>query len=105
MKSFVNTATETPASVPMANLDIVRSWKDPRYRRSLSAQQLQTLPEHPAGPAMLTDQELKVAGGLMQEEDFSIPRDYGAAMHAVDIPRLEDLRVLMAANTSPACRP
>ena len=70
MESIVNTPTETPA-VP--NLDIVRSWKDPRYRRSLSAQQLQTLPEHPAGPAMLTDQELKVAGGLMPEDDFSFP--------------------------------
>ncbi len=72
MDNIVNTA-ETP-SVSMANLDIVRSWKDPRYRRSLSAQQLQTLPDHPAGPVMLTDQELKVAGGLALEEgDFSIP--------------------------------
>jgi mersacidin/lichenicidin family type 2 lantibiotic len=68
MESFVT----TPPESPMANLDIVRSWKDPRYRRGLSAQQLQTLPEHPAGPAMLTDQELKVAGGLMGE-DFSFP--------------------------------
>jgi mersacidin/lichenicidin family type 2 lantibiotic len=73
MESFVCTPTETPASVPLADLDIVRSWKDPRYRRGLSAQQLQTLPDHPAGPAMLTDQELKVAGGLMLDEDFSIP--------------------------------
>ena len=65
----------TPAetSVPMANLDIVRSWRDPRYRRSLSAQQLQALPDHPAGPAMLTDQELKVAAGISLDEDFSIP--------------------------------
>jgi mersacidin/lichenicidin family type 2 lantibiotic len=72
MENIVTTPTENPV-VPMANLDIVRSWKDPRYRRGLSAQQLQTLPEHPAGPAMLTDQELKVAGGLMLDEDFSIP--------------------------------
>jgi mersacidin/lichenicidin family type 2 lantibiotic len=60
-------------AVPTADLDIVRSWKDPRYRRSLSTQQLQTLPDHPAGPVMLTDQELKVAGGLAVEEDISIP--------------------------------
>ena len=59
--------------VSAADLDIVRSWKDPRYRRSLSTQQLQTLPDHPAGPAMLTDQELKVAGGLAVDEDISIP--------------------------------
>ena len=61
MEGLVHPPTET------ASLDIVRSWKDPKYRRSLSAQQLQTLPEHPAGPAMLTDQELKAAGGLMTE--------------------------------------
>lgn len=73
MENIVNPLTETTSLVPTANLDIVRSWKDPRYRRGLSAQQLQTLPEHPAGPAMLTDQELKAAGGLMLEDDFSIP--------------------------------
>lgn len=66
METLVNSTTP-------ANLDVVRSWKDPRYRRSLSAQQLQTLPEHPAGPAMLTDQELKGAAGLALDEDFSIP--------------------------------
>ena len=63
--------------VPTTDLDIVRSWKDPRYRRSLSTQQLQTLPDHPAGPVMLTDQELKVAGGLAVEEDISIPLTTG----------------------------
>ncbi len=67
MERIVHTPTET--------LDVIRSWRDPRYRRSLSLQQLQTLPEHPAGSAMLTDQELKIAGGLMldEDEDFSIP--------------------------------
>jgi len=59
--------------VSTADLDIVRSWKDPRYRRSLSTQQLRALPDHPAGPATLTDQELKVAGGLALDEDISIP--------------------------------
>ena len=68
---IVHTSAETP--VPIANLDVVRSWKDPRYRRNLSAQQLQALPEHPAGPAMLTDLELKVAAGISLDEDFSIP--------------------------------
>jgi mersacidin/lichenicidin family type 2 lantibiotic len=72
MEGMFNTPAET--QVPLTTLDIVRSWKDPRYRRTLSAQQLQTLPNHPAGPALLTDQELKVAGGLMlEEEDISIP--------------------------------
>jgi mersacidin/lichenicidin family type 2 lantibiotic len=72
MEGMFNTPAET--QVPLTTLDIVRSWKDPRYRRTLSVQQLQTLPNHPAGPALLTDQELKVAGGLMlEEEDISIP--------------------------------
>jgi len=52
-----------------ANLDVVRSWKDPRYRRSLSTQQLERLPQHPSGSALLTDQELKAASGLGAEDD------------------------------------
>jgi mersacidin/lichenicidin family type 2 lantibiotic len=63
MEGLVHPPTET------ANLDVIRSWKDPRYRRSLSAQQLQTLPEHPAGAAMLTGKELKAASGLIFDED------------------------------------
>ena len=60
----------TPAET--ANLDVIRSWKDPRYRRTLSSQQLQTLPQHPSGSAMLTDQELKSASGLScSEEEFT----------------------------------
>ena len=101
MENIVNNRN----TVPTANLDIVRSWKDPRYRRSLSAQQLQTLPEHPAGPAMLTDQELKVAGGLDAGRGFFHTTDDGIGMHRVDIPQLEVMRVLRAANISPACRP
>lgn len=48
----------------MSDVDIVRAWKDPRYRRSLSAQQLEWLPGNPAGPADLTAEELKAAAGL-----------------------------------------
>ncbi|HYX52248.1 MAG TPA: mersacidin/lichenicidin family type 2 lantibiotic [Candidatus Limnocylindrales bacterium] len=61
-------------TTPQSNLDVIRSWKDPKYRRSLTAQQLQAIPEHPAGSFMITEQEMKVASGLMMEdEDFSIP--------------------------------
>jgi len=67
MEGTVHFSAETP--VPMTSLDVVRSWKDPRYRRSLSARQLQAVPEHPSGAAMLTDQELRTASGLMLEED------------------------------------
>jgi len=69
MEDIVHSSMETPVAASMSNLDIVRSWKDPRYRRSLSVQQLHTLPEHPAGAATLTDQELKAASGLTDKED------------------------------------
>ncbi|HEY7403049.1 MAG TPA: mersacidin/lichenicidin family type 2 lantibiotic [Candidatus Angelobacter sp.] len=74
MENIFNAPAETQVPVSLTKLDVIRSWKDPKYRRSLSLQQLQALPEHPAGPAQLADQELKVAGGLMlEEEDISIP--------------------------------
>jgi len=59
-------------SVETANLDVIRSWKDPRYRRSLSAQQLERLPQHPSGSALLTDQELKAASGLESQDTFMV---------------------------------
>lgn len=52
------------------NLDVIRAWRDPRYRRSLSAEQIQRLPGNPAGPADLTADEVKAAAGLASEEDF-----------------------------------
>jgi mersacidin/lichenicidin family type 2 lantibiotic len=61
-------------ATPQSTVDVIRSWKDPKYRRSLTTQQLQAIPQHPAGPTMLSDQEVKIASGLMTEdEDFSIP--------------------------------
>ena len=73
MEGTHNTPAETPVSLSIINPDIViRSWKDARYRRSLSAQQLQTLPNNPAGPSTLTDAELRLAGGLASEEDAGV---------------------------------
>jgi mersacidin/lichenicidin family type 2 lantibiotic len=56
----------------MSDLEIVRSWRDAKYRRSLSADQLLRLPGNPAGSADLTDDELKVAGGLAMDADVAI---------------------------------
>lgn len=78
MEGSIHSAAEIP-DVSTISLDVVRFWKDPRYRRSLSAQQLQVLPEHPAGSAMLTDQELKAASGLMDAED-----KFGVLTTAID---------------------
>lgn len=46
-----------------SDVDVVRAWKDPAYRRSLSAEQLAALPEHPAGLVDLSDEDLAGANG------------------------------------------
>ena len=48
----------------MARADVVRAWKYPRYRDTLSAEELSGLPAHPAGLVELGDSELKQASGL-----------------------------------------
>lgn len=47
----------------MFDFDVVRAWKDAKYRRSLSPEQLAQLPENPAGMVELSDSELGAAGG------------------------------------------
>ena len=48
----------------MSHLDIIRAWKDAEYRNSLSAEQLNQLPEHPAGMSGLSDEALQaIVGG------------------------------------------
>jgi mersacidin/lichenicidin family type 2 lantibiotic len=48
----------------MSDLDVIRAWRDPHYRRSLSADELARLPENPAGLIELSDDELRSAGGV-----------------------------------------
>jgi mersacidin/lichenicidin family type 2 lantibiotic len=46
-------------------VDIARAWKDPEYRKTLTAEQLASLPPNPAGSVSLNDEDLdSVAGGL-----------------------------------------
>ena len=48
----------------MTNAQVVRAWKDPEYRSSLSAAELRALPAHPAGLVELDEGELmEVSGG------------------------------------------
>ena len=55
----------------MSHLDIIRAWKDPEYRRSLSEAELASLPGHPAGLIELSDTDLDaIAGGLMRLSNF-----------------------------------
>jgi mersacidin/lichenicidin family type 2 lantibiotic len=46
-------------------VDIVRAWKDPEYRKSLTPEQWASLPPHPADSQELTEEALsKITGGL-----------------------------------------
>lgn len=45
---------------------IIRAWKDPIYRESLSPEEQAALPDHPAGMIELDIEQLKhVAGGVI----------------------------------------
>ncbi|MEZ4294104.1 MAG: mersacidin/lichenicidin family type 2 lantibiotic [Polyangiaceae bacterium] len=43
--------------------DIIRAWKSPAFRASMTAEQRAQIPENPAGLIELTDDELAVVGG------------------------------------------
>lgn len=43
--------------------DVIRAWKDPAFRASLSQQQRNELPQNPAGVVDLTDAELEATDG------------------------------------------
>ena len=43
----------------MSKIDVVRAWKDPSYRRSLSSADQAALPAHPASALSLGDEDLK----------------------------------------------
>jgi mersacidin/lichenicidin family type 2 lantibiotic len=48
----------------MSKIDVIRAWKDPEYRSSLSENQRAMLPDSPAGALDLSDSELdSVLGG------------------------------------------
>jgi mersacidin/lichenicidin family type 2 lantibiotic len=42
--------------------DVIRAWKDPLYRATLSEEARASLPQHPAGIAELSDDQLVTAG-------------------------------------------
>jgi mersacidin/lichenicidin family type 2 lantibiotic len=50
----------------MSSKNIIRAWKDPVYRNSLSAAERAALPANPAGSIELSDADLgQVAGGYL----------------------------------------
>ena len=49
----------------MTNKDVIRAWKDPEYRNSLSKADRSLVPAHPAGLIEISDADLgKVTGAL-----------------------------------------
>ena len=55
----------------MSNKNIIRAWKDPVYRNSLSESERAALPPNPAGAIEISDADLgRVAGGVVQETAF-----------------------------------
>ena len=43
--------------------DVIRAWKDPFYRATLSGEAQASLPQHPAGIVELRDDQLVTASG------------------------------------------
>ena len=56
----------------MSNNDVVRAWKDPKYRASLSAAQQAALPANPAGGMDLSDEELGQKSGFLSALSFCL---------------------------------
>lgn len=46
----------------MNKIDVIRAWKDPIYRATLSEEQLAALPMHPAGVTELSDDQIRMTG-------------------------------------------
>ena len=47
----------------MSHKNVIRAWKDKKYRLSLSETELAQLPPHPAGAVELTNADLGVVSG------------------------------------------
>lgn len=47
------------------NIDVVRAWRDEEYRNSLTEQEQASLPENPAGMAMVDDTALRSVNGAV----------------------------------------
>jgi len=55
---------------------IIRAWKDPEYRANLGEEELDALPQNPAGAIELTDDELDQAVGGSWNRSYSASRSY-----------------------------
>jgi mersacidin/lichenicidin family type 2 lantibiotic len=50
----------------MSNVDVIRAWRDPQYRRGLTGAELSALPSHPAGSVEINERVLNESSGAGQ---------------------------------------
>ena len=59
----------------MKRANIIRAWKDPAYRNSLSPVERAAMPANPAGTIEISDADLgKIAGGMINLSEYGICR-------------------------------
>lgn len=51
----------------MSPNDVVKAWKDPKFRRGLAAEDLAALPDHPAGSHAIDPADLAAVNGASTE--------------------------------------
>ena len=61
-------------------VDVVRAWKDPRYRAGLEPDELAFTPLNPAGVVELSDAQLKEATGL---DAFVVTTNLACTMYTI----------------------
>lgn len=49
----------------MKKVDVIRAWKDARYRSTLTSEELAQLPVHPSGPIELRETDLREVSGMV----------------------------------------
>jgi mersacidin/lichenicidin family type 2 lantibiotic len=54
----------------MSNIDIIRAWKDEKYRSSLNDEQRSQLPKNPAGTIELSDSVMENLVGGVSPQTF-----------------------------------
>ena len=54
----------------MKGIDIIRAWKDPEYRATLTEAELAALPAHPSGQVDLSDSDLDGVAGAESTEQL-----------------------------------
>jgi mersacidin/lichenicidin family type 2 lantibiotic len=65
----------------MTKANIIRAWKDPAYRNSLSPVEREAMPVNPAGAIEISDADLgKIAGGRINLSQFGICRTHNCTL-------------------------